>query len=91
MISTKSFAVFALLVGGVAKPAHSTELQSATITAWQVYVRSSDASMQARLDTDKPFLWIDEMNIQPATPEQLGMPMLKAVTELPGRRLLLGN
>jgi hypothetical protein len=60
MISTKSFLVFALLVGDVAKPAHSTELQPATIAAWQEYVRSGDARMQARLDTDKPFLWIDE-------------------------------
>ena len=61
MISTKSFMVFALLVGGVAKPAHSTELQAATIDAWQQYVRSADIRMQARLDTtDKPFLWIDE-------------------------------
>jgi hypothetical protein len=61
MISTKSFAVLALLVGQVAKPAHSTKLQPATIAAWQGYVRSADIRMRARLDTDKPFLWIDEM------------------------------
>jgi len=60
MISTKSFVVIALLVGAVAKPAHSAELQPATMAAWQQYVRSADARMQARLDTDKPFLWIDE-------------------------------
>jgi hypothetical protein len=60
MISTKSLVVFALLVGDVAKPAHSTELEPATIAAWQEYVRSADARMQSRLDTDKPFLWIDE-------------------------------
>ena len=60
MISMKSFVVFALLVAGVAKPAHSTELQPATIAAWQEYVRSADARMRARLGTDKPFLWIDE-------------------------------
>src|SRR5690242_7427636 len=35
MISMKSFVVFALLVGDVAKPAHSAELQPATIAAWQ--------------------------------------------------------
>jgi hypothetical protein len=60
MISTKSFVVLALLVGDVAKPAHSAELQPTTIAAWQEYVRTADARMQARLDTDKPFLWIDE-------------------------------
>jgi hypothetical protein len=60
MIRTRSFAILALLVGQVAKPAHSTELQPATIAAWQEYVRSADIRMQARLDTDKRFLWIDE-------------------------------
>ena len=60
MISKKSFAVLALLVGQVARPSHSTELQPATIAAWQDYVRSADIRMQARLDTDKRFLWIDE-------------------------------
>jgi hypothetical protein len=36
------------------------ELQSATVDAWQQYLRAADVRLQARLDSGKPFLWVDE-------------------------------
>lgn len=38
----------------------AAELQSATLTAWDEYIRGADSSMQARLDAQGPFLWADE-------------------------------
>jgi len=39
---------------------HAAELQPATTSAWETYVRAADLSMQARLNAAHPFLWIDE-------------------------------
>jgi hypothetical protein len=36
------------------------ELQGETVKAWEQYVRNVDSRMQARLDGQAPFLWIDE-------------------------------
>ena len=60
MISSKSLLVVAVLVGGVAKPAQSMELERPTVAAWLEYVRSADMRMQARVGADKPFLWSEE-------------------------------
>jgi hypothetical protein len=60
VISTKSFILLAMVAAGVVRPAHSTDLEPGTIAAWQQYAHSADVRMQARLHTDKPFLWIDE-------------------------------
>lgn len=60
MNNIKALAVLAAFIGGVAGPARSTDLQSETLAAWQAYLRDAGTRMQARLDTNKPFLWIDE-------------------------------
>lgn len=60
MIRTKSFLALAAVVSGVAAQAGAVELQGSTVDAWQEYLRGATVRMQARLDTDKPFLWIDE-------------------------------
>jgi hypothetical protein len=39
---------------------HAAELKRETVTAWDRYVQSADAGMQARLQPGNPFLWIDE-------------------------------
>jgi hypothetical protein len=38
----------------------AAELHPATDSAWQAYVRTTDARMQARLDANGRFLWTDE-------------------------------
>ncbi len=38
------------------------ELQPATLSAWNDYVRQADGRMQARLDGHVPFLWMDEVS-----------------------------
>jgi hypothetical protein len=39
---------------------HAAELKPETFTAWNRYVQSADAAMQARLRPGNNFLWIDE-------------------------------
>jgi hypothetical protein len=39
---------------------HAAELKPETVRAWDQYVRSADAAMQARLQPGKQFLWTDE-------------------------------
>jgi hypothetical protein len=60
MTRMKGLFITAVLVIGVGARAGAAELQSATVDAWQEYVRGADASMQARLGGAKPFLWLDE-------------------------------
>lgn len=60
MNATKPIMVLAVLVIGIARPARSIELQRATITAWQDYLCGAEVRMHQHLDTNKPFLWIDE-------------------------------
>ncbi|MGD0361237.1 MAG: hypothetical protein ABSC93_10235 [Bryobacteraceae bacterium] len=50
----------ALLAASAPGLAGAVELQPATVRAWDDYVRSADAGMQARRDGRKPFLWADE-------------------------------
>lgn len=50
-----------LLFGLAAAPALlAADLKPETIGAWERYVQSADAAMQARLQPGHPFLWIDE-------------------------------
>jgi hypothetical protein len=44
----------------LAAAVHGADLRPEGLAAWDQYVRSSDAAMQARLQPGKPFLWIDE-------------------------------
>jgi hypothetical protein len=60
MIRTRSFLGLATMVAGFATQAGAMDLEGATVDAWQEYLRGADASMQARLDSDKHFLWADE-------------------------------
>jgi hypothetical protein len=39
---------------------HAAELKPETLSAWNQYVQSADAAMQARLRPGNPFLWVDE-------------------------------
>jgi hypothetical protein len=60
VISAKALAVLAAVLGGVAVPARSMELQGATVDAWQQYMRDAGLRTQARLANDSGFLWIHE-------------------------------
>ena len=40
---------------------HGADLKPESLAAWDQYVRSSDAAMQASLHSGKSFLWIDEV------------------------------
>ena len=60
MVKTKSFLRLAVVVSAVAARAGATELEGATVDAWQEYLRGAGVRMQARLDGNKPFLWVDE-------------------------------
>jgi hypothetical protein len=51
------FWVFALTV---VSTLHAAQLRHETVSAWDRYVQSVDAAMQARLRRGNPFLWIDE-------------------------------
>ncbi len=53
------FGSLVLMASAVAAQS-ATELLPGTLKAWQEYLRSADARMQARLDARRPFLWIDE-------------------------------
>ena len=49
-----------MVLSVVAARASAVELQSATVDAWQQYLRAADVRLQARLDSGKPYLWVDE-------------------------------
>jgi hypothetical protein len=51
---------FALLTGMLPGLSHAIDLQPATLRAWNEYIESADAGMQARLDGQRKFLWADE-------------------------------
>ena len=52
----------ALLAASAPGLARATELQPATVRAWDDYIRSADSGMQARRDGRKAFLWADEVS-----------------------------
>jgi hypothetical protein len=54
------FPLLALLVLLTPSRAWAAELKPETLSAWNQYVQSADAAMQARLRPGKSFLWIDE-------------------------------
>lgn len=54
---TRRSGLFALAVMTVLRAA---ELRPETLSAWNQYVQSADAAMQARLIPEQTFLWIDE-------------------------------
>ena len=60
MIKAKDFLRLAVVVSVVAARAGATELEAATVDAWQEYLPGAGARMQARLDGNQPFLWVDE-------------------------------
>ena len=59
-MKSNSFFSLAMVLSVVAVRASAVELQSATVDAWQQYLRAADVRLQARLDSGKPFLWVDE-------------------------------
>lgn len=50
----------AFLTGMLPGLSHAIDLQPATLKAWDEYIESVDAGMQARLDGQRKFLWTDE-------------------------------
>jgi len=50
----------ALLTGMLPGLSHAVDLQPGTLKAWDEYIDSVDAGMQARLDGQRKFLWADE-------------------------------
>ena len=59
-MKSNRFFSLAMVLSVVAVRASAVELQSATVDAWQQYLRAADVRLQARLDSGKPFLWVDE-------------------------------
>ena len=57
---SNSFFSLAMVLSVVAARASAVELQSTTVDAWQQYLRAADLQLQARLDSGKPYLWVDE-------------------------------
>jgi len=55
-----SLALVALAAASSVGILHGAELEPATYSAWQAYLRTADQRMQARLDPAGRFLWIDE-------------------------------
>ncbi len=51
---------FACAMALVAVTASAATLKTETLSSWEEYVRAATARMQERLNTDVPFLWIDE-------------------------------
>ena len=49
-----------LLALGTSGMTGAAELQPATVSAWNDYVRAADSRLQARADGSRPFLWVDE-------------------------------
>ena len=50
----------ALLLIPFARPAHAAQLQPDTLTAWNGYVTKADVAAQDRVESRRPFLWVDE-------------------------------
>jgi len=53
-----------LLAVGVPELSSAIELQPGTLKAWDDYIQNADASMQSRVDGQRPFLWTDEADGQ---------------------------
>jgi hypothetical protein len=53
---------FVLAISATSVPIllHAIELQPDTLQAWDDYTRTADSRMQARLDGQQAFLWVDE-------------------------------
>jgi hypothetical protein len=51
----------AILAAGAPILLIANELQPSTLQAWEGYIRTADAGMQARLNGRRPFLWADEV------------------------------
>ena len=47
------------LTGGLPR-LRALDLQPSTLKAWEDYIVSADSHMQARLNGQRPFLWVDE-------------------------------
>ncbi len=47
------------LTGGLPR-LRALDLQASTLKAWEDYIGSADLRMQARLNGQQPFLWVDE-------------------------------
>jgi len=71
MYSDFVFRVLTVLIGANAffgvplfaaapRPGNANELQIETVTAWDEYIRGVGLRMQARVEGQTPFLWIDE-------------------------------
>ncbi len=60
MISGKTLLLLTTVTVVAARPVGSAERQQATVEEWQRYVRDAGTRMQAPLNAEKPFLWIDE-------------------------------
>jgi hypothetical protein len=50
----------ALLAMGIPGALAAMELQRSTLNAWDAYIQNADGRMQARLDGQRPFLWVEE-------------------------------
>ena len=59
-MKSKRFFSLAMVLSIVAARASAVELQSATVDAWQQYLKAADVRLQAQLDSGKAFLWVDE-------------------------------
>ena len=57
IMNTKSFLALVLAASAQASPVY---LQPETVHAWEEYLGRADARMQARLNSGKSFLWMDE-------------------------------
>jgi hypothetical protein len=59
--ATKIILGLGLMTVGVPKPVCAIELQADTLKAWNDYIRSADSRMEARSESQRPFLWTDEV------------------------------
>jgi hypothetical protein len=56
----KLLAGLALMTGLIQGRLGAAELQADTLKAWNAYIQGSDTRMAARLNSARPFLWLDE-------------------------------
>jgi hypothetical protein len=59
MTGTKALLALAWILGESAGLANAIELKSATLDAWHGYLNAAGVRMQARLDHQQQFLWVD--------------------------------
>jgi len=59
MIGTKAMFGLVFTIAGSVGVAHAMDLDASTVDAWREYVGRVRVQMQARLDAEQPFLWID--------------------------------